>query len=328
MNDELKEQNDGKLEEVLPEDNQTNETAILETEQDTLDTQVQEDAKIDDQTLTKKSKRKFFIYFLIMLTSSVVYLICKIFDPLKGINQSELQSGNIVNFTKYIMYLTIALTFISFLLVILYLTKIIKFNKEKILAKINDILDWFVIFPVCIMIVSICFTFFFTFTIVDGKSMEPTLINSEEMLLNYNAKKERFSIVVLKVSNEYENVTNDALYVKRIIGLPGDYVEYKTYMVGTKQKCDLYINGNLVEESFYGDKESYGITTHFYFETICAKNGLALVHNDDGKVVIPEGYYLVLGDNRSVSKDSREEEDIIGTIKYKVNSLFSYEKIN
>ena len=283
--------------------------------------------------LTKKTKIKFLVYFIIMLTTSIVYLLCKIFDPLKGLNQSELQSGNIVNFTKYIMILTFALTIISFIAIIVYLMKIIKFNKELLLAKINDILDWFVIFPVCIMIVTICFTFFFTFTIVDGKSMEPTLTSGEEMFLNYNSEKNRFDIVVVRVSSEYETVNDDALYVKRIIGMPGDYIEYKTYMVGLNQRCDLYINGEKVEEAFYGENDQYGITNHFYFESICAKNGLAITKNSNGKVVIPDGYYLVLGDNRMVSKDSRDlglikEKDIIGTIKYKVNSLFSYEKIN
>ena len=53
----------------------------------------------------------------------------------------------------------------------------------------------------------------------------------------------------------------------------------------------------------------------------------------NGVIVIPEGYYFVLGDNRGGSKDSRDiglvkEEDIIGKTKYIVNNLFNPKKID
>ena len=52
----------------------------------------------------------------------------------------------------------------------------------------------------------------------------------------------------------------------------------------------------------------------------------------NGVIVIPKGYYFVLGDNRGGSKDSRDiglvkEEDIIGKTKYIVNNLFNPQKI-
>ena len=284
--------------------------------------------------LTKKSKIKFLVLVITMFVSCLVYLICKIFDPLKNVYESDIKTSNIVDITKYIMIITTVVLVVCVILLILYFVKVLKFNNEAVLSKVNDVLDWLIIFPICIMIVSICFSFIFTFTIVDGNSMEPNLVNDEELLLNYHTKINRFDIVVVEVSPYYNSVVDNTLYVKRVIGMPGDNIKYETHNIGGVNKSTLYINGEIVKEDFYDDaKLNYGVTNGFNFEKICEMNGVELVRNDNNQIVIPEGYYLVLGDNRLVSKDSRmiglvREQDILGTIKYKMNSLFSYEKIN
>ena len=269
-----------------------------------------------------------------MVVALLVYLICKIFDPLKNVYESEIQTSQIVKITVYIMIATAVVAIIGIVLLVLYLVKVLKFNNEKILSKVNEVLDWFVIFPICIMIVSICFSFLFTFTVVDGDSMKPNLVNGEQLLLTYTNKKERFDIVVIEVSPYYNSVINDSLYVKRIIGLPGDHIEFKTFNVDGVTKSELFINGEYADQPFY-DKSTmnYSITNQFYFDKICENNGLELVKNNKGETIIPDGYYLVLGDNRLVSKDSRvlgliRDDDILGVIKYKMNTIFSYDRIN
>ena len=66
-------------------------------------------------------------------------------------------------------------------------------------------------------------------------------------------------------------------------------------------------------------------------EVICEISNEKCVDNGT-YMVIPEGYYLVLGDNRTNSIDSRvlgfiSEDDIVGIIKYRMKSLFKYEKL-
>ncbi len=117
--------------------------------------------------------------------------------------------------------------------------------------------------------------------------MVPTLLDGDIMILDkigyrINGLK-RFDIVVIKYNNEK--------IIKRVIGLPGDYIEYKDNI--------LYVNGKEIKEEYKRD-----ITNNFSLK-------------DLGYEKIPENKYLVLGDNRSISKDSRiigliDKEDIEG----------------
>jgi signal peptidase I len=110
--------------------------------------------------------------------------------------------------------------------------------------------------------------------------MEKTLYDKDIMILNvlgYHVSGiKRFDIVVIKYSDEY--------LIKRVIGLPGDVVEYRDNK--------LYINSLPVKDIINTGTED--------FSTIDML--------EDG--LIPEGKYFVLGDNRSNSTDSR----VIGLI--------------
>ena len=126
---------------------------------------------------------------------------------------------------------------------------------------------------------------------VDGNSMYPTLNNREFLLLTkFDHSYDRFDIVVLK--------HNKQKLVKRIIGLPGETVEYKD--------GKLYINGKIMKESFnVFETKDFNIT-------------------ELGYDVIPEGYYFVVGDNRNASLDSRRiglinKKDIEGTINISIS---------
>lgn len=141
---------------------------------------------------------------------------------------------------------------------------------------------------VIIILVVVIRTFIVTPVIVSGDSMNPRLNDGEILIIRkIGYRKEnikRFDIVVIK------NDKNEI--IKRIIGLPGEHISYKNNK--------LYVNDELVDEPYYVRK-----TEDFNLEEICSCTE------------IPEGKYLVLGDNRPISKDSRiigliDEKDIVG----------------
>ncbi len=119
---------------------------------------------------------------------------------------------------------------------------------------------------------------------VDGVSMYPTLNNKDYLLVEkFDKNYKRFDVVVFSYNNEK--------LVKRIIGLPGDKVEYKNEL--------LYINGKYVKEDFLDKKykkeqikKNGYFTKDFNIELLAYKT-------------IPQGYYFVVGDNRPNSADSR-----------------------
>ena len=121
-------------------------------------------------------------------------------------------------------------------------------------------------------------------TIVNGSSMNPTLENSDKLLIDKFAfkigKLNRYDIVVF-------HHTDTSLYIKRIIGLPGERV--------TIRKGRVYINGRILDDDPL-------IKDNMHYAGI-AKNGVKVGKNE----------YFVLGDNRNNSYDSRYEQ--VGVIK-------------
>jgi len=157
--------------------------------------------------------------------------------------------------------------------------------------KKNEFLEWLKALAIAIVLAIVIRTFFFAPIVVDGQSMMPTLNHQDRMIVNKIGTKigniERFDIVVF-------HATEDKDYIKRVIGLPGDHIEYKN--------DTLYINGEPYEEPYLEDYKKQVIdgplTESFKLEDII------------GQKTIPEGEIFVMGDNRRYSKDSRH----IGTV--------------
>lgn len=141
--------------------------------------------------------------------------------------------------------------------------------------KTKEIFKTILSYVLIIFIVIVIRVFFVDPVRVDGHSMDTTLQNGEIMILNKIAYKKkdikRFDIVVIKQNNK--------LIIKRVIGLPGETVEYKDNK--------LYINGKEV-------KDPYPSTTTDDFKI-----------EDIGHTKVPGDTYLVMGDNRNDSLDSR-----------------------
>ncbi len=150
---------------------------------------------------------------------------------------------------------------------------------------IKDSLKELIPYVVVILVVVLIRTFLITPIKVNGTSMVETLQHGDTMILNKISMKfrsiKRFEIVVIKTSDSY--------LIKRVIGLPGESIEYKD--------GKLYINDKEYKDPHYKD------------------NTL-----DFEKVEIPKGCYFVMGDNRGDSIDSRiigpvKKDNILGTTK-------------
>lgn len=145
-----------------------------------------------------------------------------------------------------------------------------------------------------VAIVVLIRTFIITPVIVSGDSMNPNLLNGEMLLvrkIGYNENSiKRFDIVVVKQDDEE--------IIKRVIGLPGEHISYKNNK--------LYVNDEIVSENYH-----FRDTADFNLEEVCTCN------------IIPDGKFLVLGDNRPVSKDSRstgliDKKNIIGKASFRI----------
>jgi len=124
--------------------------------------------------------------------------------------------------------------------------------------------------------------FLFQPFVVEGSSMEPNYHHGEYLFIekvSYRLHEpKRGDVVVFKYPNN-PNIN----YIKRIIGLPNETVRIEDGLVT--------IDGKLLDESYLGDD------TKTY------------VHgNPNGtfEITVPDGKYLVLGDNREHSSDSRD----------------------
>lgn len=152
----------------------------------------------------------------------------------------------------------------------------------------------YIIFIIIILIIAI---YVVGLQQVVGPSMSPNLKNNDILILD-------------KISYKFSNIKRgdiisfyyaDTKYlIKRVIGLPGEYIEFKDNM--------LYIDGKEVKEEYLKN-----VTTE--------KFSLA----DLNVSKIPNDMYLVLGDNREDSLDSRDpkvglikKSDIVGKVRFKI----------
>lgn len=166
--------------------------------------------------------------------------------------------------------------------------------KESRILKKKEIISnviWIVGLAVVLLLVRM---FVFSPVIVSGHSMDPTLKDRERVIALKNKEPKRFDIVTFPAPDEPKTS-----YIKRVIGLPGDEIEYKD--------DQLYVNGKKLAEPYLDQFKSE------------LPKGEDLT--GDFKATVPEGTYFVMGDNRKNSKDSRmigpiEKDKISGNVKF------------
>ena len=126
---------------------------------------------------------------------------------------------------------------------------------------------------------------------IEGTSMEPTLINGDIVLLTKTTNFDRGELCSFSWSNK--------LLIKRVIGLPGDWIEMDTD--GT-----VYLNGEKLDEPYAAQLSVGECDLQFPFQ-------------------VPQEQYFVLGDMRESSIDSRntligcvEKDQIVGRVFFRI----------
>ena len=153
---------------------------------------------------------------------------------------------------------------------------------------VREMLGWLVYILIIIGLTYLIITFVGQRTRVSGSSMETTLSDGDNLIvdkISYRFRDpKRYDIIVFPYQYE-ENV----YYIKRIIGLPGETVQVKDGYV--------YINGEKLESDIYGKEvmQSAGIAAE--------------------PITLGDDEYFVLGDNRNNSSDSRDPS--VGILKRK-----------
>lgn len=168
----------------------------------------------------------------------------------------------------------------------------------------SEVFSWIKTIVLAVLLAAIINRFVIVNAKVPTGSMENTIMTNDRFValrLSYwFGEPERGDVVVFKYPDN-----EDVLYVKRVIGLPGETITIKDGRV--------YINDSeepLADE--YVKEEPYG---------------------DFGPYTVPEGSYFMMGDNRNNSLDSRywqnkfvEEDKILGKVVFKYYKGFKFIK--
>jgi len=194
---------------------------------------------------------------------------------------------------------------------------------------------------------------------IPSSSMEPNLLVGDRLFVSkytygYNKHSFPFSpklfdgrfffnspkrgdVVVFKTPAD-----NRTDYIKRLIGLPGDSIQFidgdlylnENQILKTKLKIKnkIFCGNSLLDTVTYSEKLPNGIE----YEAVYLKNQS---YQNSDKFIVPENHYFFLGDNRDCSKDSRylssvgyvDRDNLVGKAQiiffssdYKKGSIFKF----
>lgn len=156
----------------------------------------------------------------------------------------------------------------------------------------SDILEWIscMIFAIAAMLA--INLFFFRSITVSGPSMNDTLVDGDKVIAMNFCYTPQYGDIVIVQANKLKN-KNTGLYgepiIKRVIAKGGDVIRIN-YITG-----EVYRNGDLLKEDYIKD------LTHLRNE--------GWLEDNEG-ITVPENCVFVMGDNRNVSNDSRNLQDV------------------
>ena len=208
------------------------------------------------------------------------------------------------------------------------------FLKKKRQQSLNEpiIVEYAKSFFYIFLLVLLLRSFLFEPFRIPTGSMKPTLLEGDFILVNKFCYGLRLPILSLKMFNiskprigdviVFKHSSNRVL-IKRVIGIPGDHIQYINDI--------LYINGKEIKQIY--SNNTFDVDVNGFITPVKLSKEVLYkdtIHNiylrlnksiDYGykftDVIVPENNYFVLGDNRNNSKDSRfwgfvKEQDLLG----------------
>ncbi|MFZ9585215.1 MAG: signal peptidase I [Pseudohongiellaceae bacterium] len=170
-------------------------------------------------------------------------------------------------------------------------------------------------FPILLAVTLLRSFLFEPFQIPTG-SMIPTLNIGDFIVVNKFAYGLRLPVTGTKILDIGEPKRGDVMvfvpphdpnyFIKRVIGLPGDHIQYKDNVV--------YVNGEALPQESMGllrdqgvllSKETVGGVTHDIYTAATQRFNRVYDWLQPEGMIIPEGQYFMMGDNRDNSSDSR-----------------------
>ena len=176
----------------------------------------------------------------------------------------------------------------------------IQADTEEKTSVVKELFQWVLVIIGAVILAFLIDTFVIVNAQIPSGSMENTIMTGDRVFGNRLAYKfsdpKRFDIIIFKYPDD-----ESQLFIKRIIGLPGETVEI--------HDGNIYINGSDTPLEDVDIKEP--------------------MEGSFGPYTVPEGCYFVMGDNRNNSRDSRywentfvSEDEILG------KAVFRYWPLN
>ena len=267
-----------------------------------------------ESEITDKFLKKTIIKSIISIIGIVILTVLVFLKP----------SVNSI-ITKIYYLLSLLASFGLVLLIPKVYDYILKRDKKTYVKFAYELSDFFSIFIIACCLVQAFFVFGYFRAEVSGDSMLPNFVEGETLIGRSTNEVDNFDVVIVT----YDEVLNGDFYassikdgellIKRLIGKGGDSFYFKNGL--------LYLNDELIDEYYL--ERTYSDT--FTLEKFLGKG--VLFDEQTNKYIIEDGYYFVMGDNRNISLDSRllglfTEDQLVGRVQYKLNSLFEWERIS
>ncbi len=137
---------------------------------------------------------------------------------------------------------------------------------------------------------------------IPTSSMEPTLQIDDRLIIDKVTllfrKPQRGEIVVFYPPENPLVPDPSKVYIKRVIGLPGDRLAIKNGKV--------YVNGQPLVENYIAEPANYELPDQHAMVCTpsCLPSSNLVVENQILSFTVPENHYWVMGDNRNNSADS------------------------
>ena len=177
-------------------------------------------------------------------------------------------------------------------------------DKEEKKTFMQELLSWIGTIIFALIMAFLITKFIIVNAVIPSGSMETTIMTGDRIIANrleYDfSSPERYDIAVFKFPDN-----TDTLYIKRVIGMPGDKVEIRdneVYINDSQEPLiDSFVNGQMDTPNAIYNVPSKGDSLNEYSAFISDTS----LYDKDGDGLFDEDCYFMMGDNRNNSADSR-----------------------